>query len=48
MDPRFITRTLKLNAGEPEQKRAEILSYFEKTYRLDEHLFEVFANEAGM
>ena len=42
MDPRFVTRTLNLLTGEPEQKRAEILDYFTRTYSLDEHLFEVF------
>ncbi len=48
MDPRFITKTLILNAGEPEQKRAEILNYFKQTFSLDEHLFEVFADKSAM
>ena len=48
MDPRFVTKTTNLTTGEPEQKRAEILSYFKKTFSLDEHLFEVFADTAGM
>lgn len=48
MDPRFITKTINLHTGNPEQKRAEILHYFESTYRLDEHLFEVFADTSGM
>ena len=48
MDSRFVTKTINLNTGDPELKRAEILDYFKKTYRLDEHLFEVFADEAGM
>src|SRR5665647_3929205 len=48
MDPRFITKTINLNTGNPEQKRAEILNYFKKTYSLDEHLFEVFADNAGI
>ena len=48
MDSRFITKTINLNLGDPEQKRAEILDYFKKTYRLDEHLFEVFSDKAGM
>ncbi|HWS01070.1 MAG TPA: 5-histidylcysteine sulfoxide synthase [Prolixibacteraceae bacterium] len=48
MDPRFITKSINLNTGNPEQKRAEILDYFKRTYSLDEHLFEVFADTAGM
>jgi len=48
MDPHFITKTINLHTGGPEQKRAEILSYFKKTYSLDEHLFEVFADTSAM
>ena len=48
MDPRFVTKTINLHTGHPEQKRAEILNYFKATYLLDEHLFEVFADTAGM
>jgi 5-histidylcysteine sulfoxide synthase len=48
MDSRFITKTIDLHSGDPEQKRAEILDYFKRTYSLDEHLFEVFADTAGM
>lgn len=48
MDPRFLTRTVNLKSGEPEQKRVEILDYFKRTYALDEHLFEVFADTAAM
>ncbi len=48
MDPRFITKIINLKTGEPEQKRAEILNYFKKTYSLDESLFEVFADTSGM
>jgi 5-histidylcysteine sulfoxide synthase/putative 4-mercaptohistidine N1-methyltranferase len=48
MDPRFITKTINLHTGDPEQKRAEILSYFKKTYSLDEHLFDVFADTSAM
>ena len=44
MDPRFITRTINLKSGDPEQKRSEILEYFKRTFALDEHLFEVFAD----
>jgi len=48
MDPRFVTKSINLHTGNPEQKRAEILSYFKKTFSLDEHLFEVFADTSGM
>ncbi len=48
MDPRFITRTIQLKSGNPEEKRAEIMTYFKKTYQLDEHLFEVFADTGAM
>ena len=48
MDPRFVTKTINLHTGNPEQKRAEILAYFQLTYHLDEHLFEVFSDTAGM
>ena len=48
MDSRYITKIIHLNTGNPEQKRAEILNYFKKTYSLDEHLFEVFADTGGM
>jgi len=48
MDPRFVSKTVNLYTGNPEQKRAEILNYFKLTYRLDEHLFDVFADTAGM
>ena len=48
MDPRFISKTINLNTGEPEQKRREILNYFKQTFSLDEHLFEVFADTSAM
>jgi len=35
------TRTVILNAGEPEAKRAEIRQYFQDTYAIDEALFEM-------
>ncbi len=44
----FKTRTPILNEGDPEKKRQEILEYFHQTYRVDEHLFEVFADEQAM
>jgi len=34
------TRTIILDSGEPEQKRAEILEYFHKTFDIDEKLYE--------
>ncbi len=44
----FKTKTPILNEGDPEQKRQEILNYFHQTYRVDEHLFEAFADEKAM
>jgi len=34
------THTTILNQGDPEQKRAEILSYFHATFDIDEQLYE--------
>jgi 5-histidylcysteine sulfoxide synthase/putative 4-mercaptohistidine N1-methyltranferase len=34
------TRTTILNEGDPEQKRAEILEYFHRTFDLDEKLYD--------
>lgn len=34
------TRTTILNEGDPEQKRAEILEYFHRTFDIDEKLYE--------
>lgn len=34
------TRTIILDSGDPEQKRAEILAYFHKTFDIDEKLYE--------
>jgi 5-histidylcysteine sulfoxide synthase/putative 4-mercaptohistidine N1-methyltranferase len=48
MDSRFVSKTINLQTGHPEQKRAEILAYFKKTYSLDEHLFDVFADKSAM
>ncbi|MEI7421467.1 MAG: 5-histidylcysteine sulfoxide synthase [Prolixibacteraceae bacterium] len=48
MDQRFLTRTVNLKSGDSEQKRVEILDYFKRTYALDEHLFEVFADTSAM
>ena len=48
MDQRFLTRTINLKSGDPEQKRVEILDNFKRTFALDEHLFEVFADTSAM
>ncbi len=37
------TKTIDLSAGDPEQKRAEILRYFHATFDLDEALLELLA-----
>ncbi|MEI6705145.1 MAG: hypothetical protein WCL71_16690, partial [Deltaproteobacteria bacterium] len=34
------TRTIILDQGDPEQKRAEILAYFHATFDIDEKLYE--------
>jgi 5-histidylcysteine sulfoxide synthase/putative 4-mercaptohistidine N1-methyltranferase len=39
------THTPILNAGDPEQKRAEILEYFHLTYDLDERLYETLKED---
>jgi len=41
-----ITKTIILNSGEPEQKRAEVLSYFHKTFDIDEKLYEVLKSDS--
>jgi len=41
-----ITRTTLLNEGDPEQKRAEILEYFHKTFDIDERLYETLQSDA--
>lgn len=41
----FITKTPLLNEGSEEEKRAEILEYFRKTYELDEKLYETLRAE---
>ena len=41
-DPRLRrTRTIVLNTGDPEEKRAEIRQYFHDTYDIDESLLEI-------
>ncbi len=40
------TRTIILNEGDPEQKRAEILEYFHKTFDIDERLYETLKDDA--
>jgi 5-histidylcysteine sulfoxide synthase/putative 4-mercaptohistidine N1-methyltranferase len=39
------TRTTILNDGDPEQKRAEILDYFHKTFAIDEKLYETLRHD---
>ncbi len=41
------TRTTILNQGDPEQKRAEILEYFHKTFDIDERLYETLQSDAA-
>jgi 5-histidylcysteine sulfoxide synthase/putative 4-mercaptohistidine N1-methyltranferase len=40
------TRTMILNSGDPEQKRAEILEYFHATFDIDEKLYETLKYDA--
>jgi 5-histidylcysteine sulfoxide synthase/putative 4-mercaptohistidine N1-methyltranferase len=40
------THTIILNEGDPEQKRAEILEYFHRTFDLDEKLYETLREDA--
>ncbi|HEY4745023.1 MAG TPA: 5-histidylcysteine sulfoxide synthase [Desulfuromonadaceae bacterium] len=40
------TRTTILNEGDPEQKRAEILDYFHRTYDIDERLYDTLGYDA--
>ena len=39
------TRTTILNEGDPEQKRAEILEYFHRTFDIDEKLYETLKHD---
>jgi 5-histidylcysteine sulfoxide synthase/putative 4-mercaptohistidine N1-methyltranferase len=39
------THTTLLNTGDPEQKRAEILDYFHKTFDVDERLYETLKDD---
>jgi len=41
------TRTIILNSGTLEQKRAEIRDYFHQSYSLDEQLYETLASDAA-
>jgi len=41
------TRTLILNQGTAEAKRTEILDYFQKTFSIDEQLYDSLASEAA-
>lgn len=39
------TRTVLLQEGDPEKKRAEILEYFHRTYDIDEKLYETLKDD---
>ena len=39
------THTTLLNTGDPDQKRAEILDYFHKTFDIDERLYETLKDD---
>ncbi len=41
MDPLRCTKTIILNEGDPEVKRAEILDYFHKSFDIDERLYDM-------
>jgi 5-histidylcysteine sulfoxide synthase/putative 4-mercaptohistidine N1-methyltranferase len=41
------TRTIILNSGTPEEKRAEIRAYFQASYSLDEQLYDTLASDAA-
>ncbi|MCF8365683.1 MAG: 5-histidylcysteine sulfoxide synthase [Bacteroidales bacterium] len=45
MTASLITKTTILNQGDPEKKREEILHYFQKTYDIDEKLYEVLKSD---
>ena len=40
MDPLRLTKTIILNEGDPDAKRAEILDYFHKTLDIEERLYD--------
>jgi len=44
MDTR-VTKTIILNKGDAEQKRAEILQYFHNTFNIDEKLYETLRTD---
>jgi len=39
------TRTLHLNSGTPEEKRAEIRDYFHVSYSIDEQLYDILSDD---
>src|SRR5512138_2999665 len=41
-----ITKTIILSGGDPEQKRAQILDYFHRTYDIDEQLYDTLKYDA--
>ena len=42
-----VTRTIVLNAGEPEAKREEIRRYFHDTFTIDEQLYDTLLDDAA-
>lgn len=44
----FNTKTLLLDQGSPEVFKNQLIQYFNDSFDLDEHLFEVFADEQAM
>lgn len=47
MEYQMTTKTIKLDQGDPHQKRQDILDYFQKTYQLYESIFECLADESA-
>ena len=41
----LIAKTINLNEGNPEDKRIEILNYFEKTWEIDERLYRALKQD---
>jgi len=41
------TRTIILNGGTPDEKRAEVRDYFQKSYLIEEQLYESLASDAA-
>ena len=41
----LITKTINLHEGNPEEKRSEILEYFNKSWEIDERLYELIKQD---